>query len=534
MSGYAIAKYLRISSEDTDLKDTGKLESNSIAHQRNLLDSYIARIPDFSGAAVLEFCDDGWSGKNFERPAFQKMLAAIKQGQIQCVIVKDMSRFGRDYLVVGNYISRVFPFLGVRFIAVNDGIDSIRPNDVDSLDTSFRALIYDLYSRDLSRKVRSAEEFRAARGECLSPFAPFGYVKDPADRKHLLIDPPAAEIVHRIFQMTIDGLTSTQIAKVLNEEGIPTPMVYKRLAGCSRTIWPCVHEVNLWSRSAVKGILRNECYLGTTIYRRRRRDKVGNAHSVKNNRTDWIMVEDTHQGIVTQAEFDRAHMVRRKSSEQNTNTAKRSLLYGKIRCGICGYAMARSKAKSTYYYCETFRVTDFYGCSNERIYEQDILDTMLEGLRIRAAAAVESSRVWKEQHQQASKDVYAMKKKLVSLKESHDRQEHQIRGLYESFALGELSKAEYFAMKTAAVERRDEITDQIISLETALNDNSPDGKLNDEFVSHFQKYAEIAQLTPEIVSDVLKEIRVFPDNRIEITWNYQRDFENILSDLQEG
>lgn len=170
MSGFTVAKYLRLSSEDADLNKTEKLESNSISNQRNLLDSFISRTPDFSGAAVTEFCDDGWSGKNFERPAFQEMIAQVQQGKIQCIIVKDMSRFGRDYLVVGNYISRVFPFLGVRFIAVNDGLDSIRQTDIDSLDTSFKALLYDLYSRDLSRKVRSALFFRAKRGDYVAAF----------------------------------------------------------------------------------------------------------------------------------------------------------------------------------------------------------------------------------------------------------------------------------------------------------------------------------------------------------------------------
>ncbi len=156
MSGYVVAKYLRLSSEDADLKQSGKAESNSISNQRNLLDAYIRGIPEFTDATVLEFCDDGWSGKNFERPAVQAMLEQVRHGQIQCIAVKDISRFGRDYLTVGNYISRIFPFLGVRFIAVNDGLDSIRPMDVDSLDTSFKELLYDLYSRDLSRKVRNA------------------------------------------------------------------------------------------------------------------------------------------------------------------------------------------------------------------------------------------------------------------------------------------------------------------------------------------------------------------------------------------
>ena len=133
-------------------------------------------------------------------PPSRKLIAQVRAGKIQCIVVKDLSRFGRDYLTVGNYISSVFPFLGVRFIAVNDGYDSSRPMDVDSLDTSFKALLYDFYSRDLSRKVRKAKRFRAQRGDFLSPFAPYGYVKDPANKNHLLIDPPAAETVRRIFQ----------------------------------------------------------------------------------------------------------------------------------------------------------------------------------------------------------------------------------------------------------------------------------------------------------------------------------------------
>ena len=173
------AKYIRLSSEDDDLRKGGKIESNSVTNQRNLLDAFISRTPELADTSVIEFCDDGWSGKNFERPAVQEMIAQARAGKIQCIVVKDLSRFGRDYLTVGNYISCVFPFLGVRFIAVNDGFDSIRPADIDSLETSFKTLLYDLYSRDLSRKVRKAKRFRAQRGDFLSPFAPYGFIKDP-------------------------------------------------------------------------------------------------------------------------------------------------------------------------------------------------------------------------------------------------------------------------------------------------------------------------------------------------------------------
>ena len=367
MSTLTIAKYLRLSSEDQDLKQTGKLESNSIANQRNLLDAHISRIPEFSGAEILEFCDDGRSGKNFDRPAVQDMLRQVREGKIQCIIVKDLSRFGRDYLTVGNYISRVFPFLGVRFIAVNDGFDSIRPMDIDSLDTSFKTLLYDLYSRDLSRKVRTAKRFRAQKGYFLSPFAPFGYVKDPANKNHLVPDPEAAEVVRRIFQMAADGESLIQIAKVLNTESIPTPMQYKRAAGCSRTVWPCVHEDNFWTDGAILKILRDEQYIGKNIYGKRMRDQVGYTHTVGVSKTEWIIVEGTHEGIVNSELFLCVQQRLRRIVKHDSVPHKKEPLSGKIRCGICGYIMIQRKTKEPYYICRTPRVTDAYFCPTARM-----------------------------------------------------------------------------------------------------------------------------------------------------------------------
>ena len=177
------AKYVRLSSEDDDLKQAGKLESNSIANQRDLLDAFIRRTPELAETNIIEFCDDGWSGTNFERPAVQKMIAQARAGKIQCIVVKDLSRFGRDYITVGSYISSVFPFLGVRFIAINDGYDSIRPMEIDSLDTSFKTLLYDFYSRDLSRKVRKAKLFRAQRGGLPLTVCPLWLCERPGEQK---------------------------------------------------------------------------------------------------------------------------------------------------------------------------------------------------------------------------------------------------------------------------------------------------------------------------------------------------------------
>lgn len=334
-----VAMYLRLSSEDGDLKDTGKAESESISNQRGLLLNFISSRPDFSGWEVSEFCDDGWSGKNFERPGFLQMMEQVKQGQIQCIVVKDLSRFGRDYLVVGNYISRVFPFLGVRFIAVNDNFDSARPQDIDSLDTSFKTLIYDLYSRELSAKVKSAKRMRAEKGLFLSPFAPYGYVKDPDNKNRLLIDKEAADVVRKIFRSTCDGVKPQEIAAMLNRDGVPTPMLYKRAAGCTRDRWPSVHEENFWTHGHICKILRDERYTGKCVYGKRERPTVGNWHTVKRSKADWVVVDETHEGIVSQELFQEAASCMKEFKEFSQSASERNLLPRKVICGTCGYAM---------------------------------------------------------------------------------------------------------------------------------------------------------------------------------------------------
>lgn len=284
-----VVMYLRISNEDADMRETGKTESNSIAHQRWMLTDFIRNHPDLRDAELDELCDDGWSGKNFERPGMIELLEQVKRGKVQCIVVKDFSRFGRDYLTVGNYISRVFPFMGVRFISVNDNFDSTRPGDIDSLDTSFKTLIYDLYSRELSQKVKAARKQRAEQGLFLSPFAPYGYVKDEKDKNRLVIDEPAAEVVRRIFQMTLDGCKSSQIAAALNREGIMTPMRYKHNMGIDRK-WPCICEDNFWTDGSIGKILRDERYIGTVIFGKRLRVQIGHWDTIVHQMIECVKV----------------------------------------------------------------------------------------------------------------------------------------------------------------------------------------------------------------------------------------------------
>ena len=528
-----LAKYLRLSSEDVDLQKGGKLESNSISNQRNLLDSFIRRNSDFAGWEILEFCDDGWSGTNFERPAVKEMLEQIRQGKIQCIVVKDLSRFGRDYLTVGNYISRIFPFMGVRFIAVNDGFDSIQPLNADSLETSFKTLLYDLYSRDLSRKVRSAKRFRAERGDFLSPFAPYGYIRDPNNRAKLIVDPEAAEYVRRIFRMAANGMRTIDIARELNSDSVPTRMQYKRESDCSRTVWPSIREENFWTHNTVTVILRDERYIGKTVYGKRTRDRMGSPHTVKVAKKDWVVVSNMHEGIVTQEEFDRAQDAL-QPYEEHSGVFHNWPLAGKIYCGICGHAMTRSKKKLAYYYCATPRITDAYSCSQESIMEQDVLELVLNGLRKQALIAVDLERLWEERNRLKKKNTADILRRLSIKKERLSYIQKSIQDCIDAVLRGEINREEYLREKAELASISEDTANEIMQLEAELENTAADGTLQNPFINHFRTYADIDDLSSDMIKETVDRILIYPDNRIEIVWNYLDDYRKLILELQEN
>ena len=346
-----IAIYIRLSLEDGDLSSSDKLESESITNQRSMLVDYIRTSPELCDAEIMEFCDDGYSGKSFDRPGVKRLIEAAQNGGIQCVIVKDLSRFGGDYITVGNYISRVFPFLGVRFIAVNDRYDSQRKGDLDSLDTSFRTLIYALYSRNLSRKVRSAKKNLAERGVSINPVAPYGYVKDSNDKHHLRIDPAAADVVKQIFCMVAEGNSTAKVAQVLNAEHASTPSANKAGTSRAHANWSCE---NFWSRKMVSWIIRDRQYIGSFVFGRRVRNQIGIHRQVKAKLDDWIVVDDHHAPIVSKELYLKAQEQLGGEFRQTNGHVKLDYpLQRKVYCGVCGMAIVRRAKKESYYRCDT-------------------------------------------------------------------------------------------------------------------------------------------------------------------------------------
>ena len=440
---------------------------------------------------------------------------------------EDLSRFGRDYLVVGNYISRVFPFLGVRFIAVNDGFDSTRQADIDSLDTSFKTLIYDLYSRELSQKVKSAKRQRAAKGLFLSPFAPYGYRKDPRDKNHLIPDPEAAVVVQRIFRLAAEKHAPKEIAAILNADGIPSPMRYKQKNGCSRERWPSIHEHNFWTRNTLYSILRDERYLGTAVYGKRERDMVGLVHSVKKAKADWITVEAAHEGIIEPELFQAAQAELKAFSEKDSPAPNANPLRRKVICGCCGYAMQLVKAKAPYYRCCSAELGLPYGCKTEPVSLTDIQDAVLALIRSYAQCTVDLDRLQAEQRQRIRQAQKQAEKALTALQNRRQQLELLLQNLYEQLIDGSTDREAYLAQKQKITAQLQELTEKEAELKAAASVSGADTL---PILERYQQYTELDTLTPAIAKELVQRVVVYPDSRLEVQLNCRDELEALLTE----
>ena len=387
---YNCATYLRLSRSDGDQQ-----ESNSIKNQRALLNDYMGKHPELH--KFDEYVDDGYSGTNFERPDFKRMMQDIEKRNVNCIIVKDLSRFGRNYIETGRYLERIFPFMGVRFIAINDHYDSAEENDDKGrILIPFNNLINDTYCRDISLRVRSHLDVKRKEGQFIGSFAGYGYRKDPKDKNHLIIDEYAAGIVQEIFKQKLNGMSSQRIASHLNELGVLPPNEYKRANGFNYT---CGFQAGLnqkWTVVSVNRILKNESYTGTLIQGKRRKInyKVKKSHDVGSE--NWIRVEDAHDAIISKGEFQQVQQL----LELDTRTAPSQTtvypLSGFLRCADCGQNMIRRTVtkngkKYQYYHCSTYK--NGGGCTPHMINSEKLTESVLAAIRHQVTLLVEAEKV---------------------------------------------------------------------------------------------------------------------------------------------
>ena len=375
---YHAAIYVRLSKEDGDVAGASKAESNSISNQKELIRDFLKDKEDI--VVVSERVDDGYSGSSFERPGFQQMLEDIRRGAVDCVIVKDLSRFGREYIDTGRYIERLFPALGVRFIAVNDHYDSLRGDGQgDEILVPFKNLINDAYCRDISVKIRSHLEVKRRNGEFIGAFAPYGYQKDGEDRHRLVVDAYAAGVVRDIFRMKLHGMSQDAIAGKLNRDGILSPMEYKNSRGINFRTAFRVKAASGWSPVAVRRILENEVYIGNLVQGRQSTPNHKVKKSIRKDKGDWVRVEKNHEPVVSERDF----AVVQKLLGMDTRTAPDRegvyLLSGIAVCGDCGAPMVRKVSsvngkRYCYYICSGHKAGG--SCGPHRIPVQALEDAV--------------------------------------------------------------------------------------------------------------------------------------------------------------
>ena len=513
MDQWRTAGYLRLSREDGD-----KAESDSIANQRAMLHAYIQTHPDLK---LVEFYqDDGYTGTNFDRPAFRRMEADLHSGKINCVLVKDLSRFGRDYIDMGRYLERVFPVLGVRFIAINDHVDS-RQGKYDLL-LPMKNIFNTQYARDISDKVRSAIQTKQQRGEFVGAFASYGYQKDPNRRGHLRIDPPAAQVVRRIFDLFEEGVGKVRIAKRLNEEHIPSPSEYKRILGERYTNGRRLQNTTYWTYATIHRILQNRMYLGSMEQGRSVRPTI-HGKAKKRQQNEWIVVEGTHEAIISQEQWDRVQAIRNSRSRALDFDQNISPFAGFLRCGDCGRAMVKTRQKSSIYYsCGSYKRYGPTICTKHSISHPVLEGIVLKDLnRIIASVqnieelAQEIQAPQREDRQRERNQLQAGLERIYRLKKS----------AYEDYREGLLGKEDFLRYKEDYDHQEAELAAQLQLLEKAA---SEDTILVHPWVESLLRHGRLTELDRVTVAETIREIRVLEDGYVEITYT----FSNQLGLLQ--
>ena len=496
--------YIRLSREDGD-----KLESESVATQKAILERFIAEHPTIN--LYDYYIDDGWSGTDFERPAFQRMMADITTKKINCVVVKDLSRFGRNYVEAGKYLETVFPLFKIRFISVNDMIDGTEnPSSINNIIVPFKNIINDEYCRDISMKVRSALDIRRRQGKFIGSFAAYGYKKDENDHNKLIIDEPAAQIVRTIYSKFIGGYSIIGITRELNERGIPNPASYKKLNGGS----------GLWNDSTVRRILTNELYIGNLVQKKNEvisyKIHVSKAVEQKNR----IVVENTHEPIVSKADFYKVQSLLKRDTRISPNNAKLSALSGFVKCADCGRAMQKRTVKQgtktyEYYVCSSYKKNHL--CSKHAIRTEILEEAVITFLNKYINLAVDLDRLKDKINDEIVNSKRTKKlNSLISAKRYEvDKANKILVEIYPDFKSGLIGREQYLALKEKYENLILKSEGEIKLLESELKSFAVNDYA-DEFIASLKKYDGIEKLTRDIVVELIENIFIHESGDIEI------------------
>lgn len=529
------ALYIRLSKEDGD-----KGESNSVTSQREILKEYLKLHPDIEHYDT--YIDDGWSGTNFDRPDFIRMMEDVYAGNVNCVIVKDLSRFGRNYTDSGNYLDNVFVRLRVRFIALNNGVDTASNNmnaATQCISVGVTNVINESVAATTSVNVRGTLNVNRVQGKFIGSFPTYGYLKDPNDHHKLIIDEEVAPVVRSIFEMFIAGKSIIGIAKELNEEGIPNPSMYKKLKGFNYKHPVGKSNDGLWPDSSVRRILKNEMYIGNMVQGK----NTTISYKIKQCRAipkeDWIIVENTHEPIISKETFEKAQSLFNKNIRVSPQKKEVDLFSGLVRCGDCHRAMNKksnvhSYATYHYYRCVTARKMKKSACGNHTIRIDKLEDAVLTVIQNMIDTAIDMDELLQKinANSKRKKESKHLKKTIETQTAEREKCTQMMIDLYPDWKNGLISQEEYLILKQNLADKIESLDKMIENLtETA---KSYEEGVNDEneFISHFKKYGKIKSLTRSLVTELIDEILVHEGGKITVKFKFRDAFKDAMDYIE--
>ena len=526
---YKVGGYARLSVEDG-----GKADSDTIEAQKGLLESYIVSRPDMKLHEI--YCDNGHTGANFQRPGFERLMDDVRGGKIDCIVVKDLSRFGRNYKETDNYLQRIFPFLGVRFVAVNDGFDTLTTGyGSDGYIVPLKNILNEVYSKDISRKSCSALRVKQQNGEFIGSWAPYGYRKCKEDKHRLEPDPATAPIVQSVFNWRLGGMSYNKIAKRLNEEGVPTPAQYRHQIGEIKT---ARYDNAKWSIFTIKTIVENLAYLGHTVQGKK---ASGLCQGQKQHRTakcEWVIVEDTHEPLIAKAAFKAVQEMSERASKAYKESLGRydhlggspNILRGLVFCADCGKPLARSKLVSHdnrlyyTYICPTHH-RDSAACPKKYLHETQLLETVWAAVRHEIALAGGMKKLAREYRQSpaAMGQQAAIERQITVAKQSLARGRTLYNSLYQNYIDRLLDEEKYLELKAQYRAEQERVQARAAELERQRAEQEH-YTVDSPWLKNFTSFVDEDGLTDKLAHALIQRVEVDAENHIEITLQYHDEY----------
>ncbi len=524
---WSVALYIRLSQEDSD-NGEDKQESNSVTSQKTLLNEFIEEHDDL--IIYDTYIDDGFTGTDFDRPSFQRLLEDMKKGNINCVIVKDLSRLGRNYIEVGNYIEQVFPLFNIRFIAINDFVDSFKnPSSTNTILVPFKNLINDEYCRDTSIKIRTSLNGKKKKGEFVGSFAPYGYIKDPKDKHKLIIDKESAQIVRKIFEWKVnEGLGNLSICHRLNDMGILNPTGYKKKKlNQNYNNSKIFQEDYSWCPSTVRNILRNDIYIGN-VTQGKRRVKSYKVHKMEQvPEEEWITVENMHEPIIKRELFNKVQCMR-KVDTRVQNSGKLSMWAGILKCADCGRAMHKKYCKNKngkvyeYYICGTYRKKSNKLCTKHTLKVEKLENAVLQAIKLHIKLLVNTEEILEQINKLEIKKLANENMENIKQAKKEDIQKisNLKRCLYEDWKNDYITKEEYLEYKQKYEQDIEKIKKIMANLDKQKEKQEKIMNGNSLWIENFKAHRNITELDRDIITELVDYIEVYENKKITIHFKF--------------